>query len=198
MCNEFSNKVTYQKYVDHMALIGVPLSPAPPPSNLQPRDSIRPSDSAPLLRLAEGGEGSELVSLKWGLPPGRPKAPLIINMRGEGRSFAKGRCLVPVSRFYEFTGTKYPKTRWAFSMPDRDWFCLAGLIRDDAFTLLTCEPGPDVQPIHNRQPVVLPQDRWADWLNREVPSAELIAPSPAGTLVVAEAPREKDDEGLLL
>ena len=197
MCNEFGNKVPYQKYVEAMSLIGLPLPPGPPTSNLQPRDSIRPSDTAPLLRLRDGG--SELVSLKWGLPPARPKAPLVINMRGEGRDFAKGRCLVPVSRFYEFTGTKYPKTRWAFTMAGQEWFCLAGLIRDEAFTLLTCEPGPDVAPIHDRQVVVLAPDRWADWLNPDVPAADLVKPAPAGTLEVAEAPREKDaDAGLLL
>jgi hypothetical protein len=30
-----------------------------------------------------------------------------------------------------------------------------------AFTMLTCEPGPDVAPIHNRQIVVLDRSEWA-------------------------------------
>jgi hypothetical protein len=36
-----------------------------------------------------------------------------------------------------------------------------------AFTMLTCEPGPDVAPIHNRQIVVLDRDQWTAWLNPE-------------------------------
>jgi putative SOS response-associated peptidase YedK len=57
----------------------------------------------------------------------------------------------------------------------------------EAFTMLTCAPGPDIAPYHSRQIVLMPQGRWADWLGGVVPSAELIAPTPAGTLVVTRA-----------
>lgn len=36
----------------------------------------------------------------------------------EMRRFPEGRCPAPVSWFDEFTGKKYPKTKWRFSMPD--------------------------------------------------------------------------------
>ncbi len=49
--------------------------------------------------------------------------------------------------------------------------------------MLTAAPGPDVAPYHARQIVLLPRDRWADWLGGVVPAADLIAPTPAGTLV---------------
>jgi putative SOS response-associated peptidase YedK len=76
------------------------------------------------------------------------------------RPFPRGRCLVPVSHFYEFTGKHSPKDKWRFTKVDGDWFCIAGLWRPvegqaPAFTMLTCEPSPDVAPIHNRQIVVL-------------------------------------------
>jgi putative SOS response-associated peptidase YedK len=83
----------------------------------------------------------------------------VINFRSEGRRFPKGRCLIPASHFFEFTGSKSPKSKWKFTKADEDWFCFAGLWRPmpdgagDAFTLLTTEPGPDVAPIHNRQMV---------------------------------------------
>jgi putative SOS response-associated peptidase YedK len=32
-----------------------------------------------------------------------------------------------------------------------------------AFTMLTCDPEPDVAPTHNRQVVVLDRSQWADW-----------------------------------
>jgi putative SOS response-associated peptidase YedK len=63
---------------------------------------------------------------------------------------------VPASHFFEFTGTKSPKSKWKFTKAGEDWFCFAGLWRPmpeggEAFTLLTTEPGPDVAPIHDRQ-----------------------------------------------
>jgi putative SOS response-associated peptidase YedK len=99
-------------------------------------------------------DGVELVQLRWGFPPRRPKGAPIINFRSEGRRFPVGRCLVPASHFYEFTGAKSPKVKWKFKKADEDWFCFAGLWRPmpdgsgEAFTILTTEPGPDVAPIH--------------------------------------------------
>jgi hypothetical protein len=55
-------------------------------------------------------EGVELVQLRWGFPPPRPKGAPVINFRSEGRRFPKGRCLIPASHFFEFTGTKSPKS----------------------------------------------------------------------------------------
>ncbi len=63
----------------------------------------------------------------------------------------------------------------------------AGRMTGEAFTMLTCAPGPDVAPYHQRQIVLMPRDRWADWLGGTVPAADLIAPTPGGTLVVARA-----------
>ena len=52
--------------------------------------------------------------------------------------------------------------------------------------MLTCEPGPDVAPIHNRQVVVLARDQWASWLNPECPEIEILRPSPPDSLHVEE------------
>ena len=84
----------------------------------------------------------------------------MINLRSEGRSFARGRCLVPASHYYEFTGTGSPKTRWRFTRKGEDWFCFAGLIgrgpgETEAFALLTVDAGPDVAHYQARQPDVL-------------------------------------------
>jgi putative SOS response-associated peptidase YedK len=61
------------------------------------------------------GEGVELVQLRWGFPPARPKAAPVINFRSEGRRFPKGRCLIPASHFFEFTGARPPKSKWKFT-----------------------------------------------------------------------------------
>jgi putative SOS response-associated peptidase YedK len=56
-------------------------------------------------------------------------------------------------------------------------------VRDDRFTMLTTDPGPDIAPYHNRQIVILPKDQWAAWLG---PATEPppLQPLPAGSLKV--------------
>ncbi len=60
--------------------------------------------------------------------------------------------------------------------------------QSEAFTMLTCDPGPDIAPYHSRQIVIMPRDRWADWLGVGgggiAPAADLIAATPGGTLTV--------------
>jgi putative SOS response-associated peptidase YedK len=110
----------------------------------------------------------------------------------EGRRFPKGRCLIPASHFFEFTGTKSPKSKWKFTKAGDDWFCFAGLWRPmpdragEAFTLLTTDPGLDVAPIHNRQMVVLDRSDWLAWLDLTTPESELLHPLPAGSLAVEQ------------
>ena len=88
----------------------------------------------------------------------------------------------------EFTGSKYPKTRWRFAEAGQPWFCLAGLWRryddgNERFTLLTTEPGPDMAPYHDRQVVVLARADWSGWLSG-APEPEMLKPGPAGRLTV--------------
>jgi putative SOS response-associated peptidase YedK len=115
--------------------------------------------------------------------------------------------LIPADGFYEYTdapdetgpadlfGTvaakaaKKQKAKWLFSIPGLDWFCIAGLWRTDpavgeAFTMLTCEPGPDIAPYHDRQIVLLTPPDYLRWLSGEAPAADLCRPLPAGTLAV--------------
>lgn len=192
MCNNYALHVTvtdlHDAFQDHIDQYLRTWGDAP---NLAPSDDIRPTDLAPVIGAVEGGFA--LTRLKWGLVAQQPKRPPVINFRSEGRGFPNGRCLVPASSFFEFTGEKTPKTRWRFSRADGDWFCFAGFMagpdEDRRFTLLTTSPGPDIVPIHDRQPVVVERTSWADWLGGGDP-APVLVPSPAGTWRVEEAPRE--------
>jgi hypothetical protein len=103
----------------------------------------------------------------------------------------EGALLVPASHFFEFTGSRIPKSKWRFTRAGEDWFRIAGLWRPmpeggDAFTTLRTEPGPDVAPIHNRQIVVLERSDWRAWLELEGSEAELLRPLPAGSLTVEQ------------
>jgi putative SOS response-associated peptidase YedK len=189
MCNDYGNHIPYSAYLAAFSETRIPVRFPRAAPNLEPREDIWPTDTAPVIRQAD--DGAEFAQLRWGFPPTRPKGAPIINFRSEARRFPKGRCLVPASHFFEFTGSKSPKSKWKFTTVGEDWFCFAGLWRPmpdggEAFTLLTTEPGPDVAPIHNRQVVVLPRDEWRAWLFLERPEAELLRPLPSGRLIVEQ------------
>jgi putative SOS response-associated peptidase YedK len=192
MCNDYANRVAFAEYQAAMRDAGMPIvSPLGPP-NLEPRDDIWPSESAPVFHAAEGGV--ELAQLTWGFEPSSSKGRRVINFKSENRSFANSkRCLVPASHFYEFKGSKAPKSKFKFSLASEPWFCFAGLWRsgdgeggNGSFTLLTTAPGPDVATIHDRQMVVLRRGDWRAWLELIRPEAELLAPLPAGFLNVEQ------------
>ncbi len=128
-----------------------------------------------------------------------------------------GRCLIPIDAFFEFTDPpagapkRARKDKWRFTAADGGLLGVAGLWRvsavlagaragvvpgadgaaargSEAFTMLTCAPGPDIAPYHSRQIVLLPREHWAAWLAAAPDEATaLIAPAPAGTLRVERA-----------
>ena len=180
MCNEYRFKQSLDRIVDEFSQLRLPIQWTGGAPNLEPRDSIRPTDPAPIL--VGSPEGAELKQLRWGFL--QPKGGPVINFRSDGRRFPSGRCLIPADGFYEFTGPKAPKSKWLFTAADNDLFCIGGLVRGDRFTMLTTEPGPDIAPYHNRQIVILPRAQWAGWLG---PSPDAPIPAlPAGSLKVEQ------------
>jgi putative SOS response-associated peptidase YedK len=190
MCNDYGNHIPYSAYIEAFSELRIPVRFPQAAPNLEPRSDIRPTETAPVIRRV--GEHNEFAQLRWGFPPSRPKAAAVINFRSENRHFPKGRCLIPASHFFEFTGAKSPKSKWQFTKAGEGWFCFAGLWREgegdkgDAFTLLTTGPGPDVAPIHNRQVVVLERTDWKAWLDLSKPEAELLRPLSQGSLAVEQ------------
>ena len=181
MCNEYRFKQSLDRIAAEFSQLRIPLHWAGGAPNLEPRDSIRPTDPAPIL--VGSAEGAELRQLRWGfVQPGRPP---VINFRSDGRRFPTGRCLIPADGFYEFTGPKAPKSKWLFTDAQNELFCIAGLVRDDRFTMLTMPPGPDIAEFHDRQIVILPRQHWAQWLDTSQPQPA-IHTLPAGSLKVAQ------------
>ena len=196
MCNLYSNKVAPDAIAAALGQLHIPLHYPDGMPNAEPRDEIRITDRAPILRWRE--EAAELVQRRWSWPG--PGGKPVYNFRSDGREFTNfdkgGRCLIVTDGFYEFTTPQVPrpdkrKDRWLFTMPGRDWFGIAGLWRSgawgEAFTMLTTEPGRDVAPYHNRQVAVLAHDSWSAWLDGSGSALDLLGPCPAGTLEVTKA-----------
>ena len=104
MCNDYGNHIPYDDYLQAFSEIRGPVRCPDVAPNLEPRDDIWPTETAPVIRRRE--DGVEPVQLRWDFPPARPTGAPVINFRSEGRRFPKGRCLIPASHFFEFTGAE--------------------------------------------------------------------------------------------
>ncbi len=182
MCNKFGYLWPFHGLKEAFEQLELPFRWPQTAPNLAPLEEINPTDPAPVIRRFE--DGVRLDQLRWGFPPPRPKAGPVINFRSKHRRFTQGRCLIPATHFFEFTGTKYPKTRWRCSVAGEDFFCFAGLVRDDRFTLLTCDPSPEIAAVHDRQPVILPRATWGEWLSDKADPAVPLQALPAGSIKV--------------
>lgn len=192
MCNLYRMEKAPDAVARLARQMGLPLQFPEGVPNFEPRD-VRITERAPLVRA--GSEGFELVERRWSWPA--PGGKPVFNFRAEGRRFAPAeRCVILADGFYEYTAPADPtakkKDRWLFTWPAHDWFGIAGIWRSDpkvgeAFTMLTCPPGPDVAPYHGRQVVLLSPADCFGWLDAARGADGFVGPLPAGSLTVAAA-----------
>ena len=154
----------------------------------------------------------QLRSMTWGFPlvlkgkNGQPLKPKPVNNARADKldgfmwrtSFQQRRCLIPVTAFAEAEGEKGAKTRTWFTLPPEDYgaevFAVAGLWRDTpewgpAYAMVMTEPCQHVADVHDRMPVILRRDDWADWLDGEPDAAGLLC-RPYPELMLCERTAE--------
>ena len=199
--------------------------------NYPERYNIAPTDPVLAVRFNPETRERSLDALRWGLVPHWAKdlkiGSRLINARAETvatlpafrDAFESRRCLIPASGFYEWRKDGPTNTPYAIVPTDAPLFAFAGLWEnwrdrqagDDAEWIRTCtivtgEPNELVAPIHNRMPVILPQEAWARWLGEETVHRddllELLNPYPASRMrAYSISPRvnsvRNDDAGLI-
>ena len=165
-----------------------PLTADPPPDNLQPRYNVAPTQDVMVVRLGKDGR-REAVRLRWGLIPGWAKdaggAAKCINARAETvdtlpsfrSAFAKRRCLVLASGFYEWKKIgKVEKQPYYISLKDASPMAFAGLWESwmssrgpavETCSIVTTKPNELLGPLHSRMPVILDEVDHARWLGQE-------------------------------
>jgi putative SOS response-associated peptidase YedK len=159
--------------------------------NLPAYDEIYPNRSAPVFRRSDSG-GLTLDAMTWGFPgPAAAKGRPVTNVRNLDSPFWRSaldnparRCLVPATRFSEWSAEPDPATgkkrKYWFGLHEGEppLFAFAGIWRpgdDGAFmAFLTCAPNETVGAIHPKaMPVMLrPQDHEV-WL--DAPRAEAVS-----------------------
>jgi putative SOS response-associated peptidase YedK len=165
-------------------------SPLPADYNVAPTKDVyvvrqtkeRDAEGAPT-----GAVHRELRAVRWGLVPSWAKDVSIgnrmLNARVESltekpafrRAARSRRCLVPADGWYEWAKKLDGPGKQPYYMTPRDGSVLAfaGLWEvwgegDDRLYTCTVITEPAVgalTEIHDRMPLVLPRDRWADWLD---------------------------------
>jgi putative SOS response-associated peptidase YedK len=188
MCNSYEQQVAYAAYRKAIEASDLATPASETKADVPQAEDVKIGDVGPVL--VASGNGAELKPMTFGWPAPRPKASPVFNFKSDGRNFADSRrCVIVLSGFYEFVGTKYPKAKYRLALKGSPVMGIAGLWSeaDDgklSFTMLTTAPGPDIEPYHDRQVCVLKPEEWAAWLFLTRPQEELLRPLPAGTLEV--------------
>jgi putative SOS response-associated peptidase YedK len=173
-----------------------------PPRELTPRFNIAPTQAIPIVRIGKESP-RECSFVRWGLVPSWAKDQKIgarmINARGETvaekpsfRSAVKNRrCLIPADGFYEWVKTAGGKQPHFIHFANGRPFAFAGLWERwhkgegdplETCTIITTTPNDLIAGLHDRMPVILPRDRFEEWIEPAPLSPdrlqELLVPHP--------------------
>jgi putative SOS response-associated peptidase YedK len=197
MCARLFLPVSAEELAEFLEIAGLP--------ELEPRYNIAPGQDLLAVRSGPGG-GRRASFLRWGLVPSFAQDPKIghrlINARSETagtrgvfrESLRMRRCLVPAAGFYEWKSVGSAKQPYAVK-PRAGLLAIGGLWdawerdgrRLETCTLLTTTPNELIAPIHDRMPVLLDRERFAEWLDprQQDPRglAALMQPYPAERLL---------------
>jgi putative SOS response-associated peptidase YedK len=191
MCGRFTLTIDPEQLRETMPWLEVP-------SGFKPRFNIAPSQ--PVAVVPNDGK-NKLDFYVWGLIPSWAKDPQIgnrlINARSETLSekpsfrnaFRRRRCLILADGFYEWKSAELNgrtvKTPMYIRLLSGQPFALAGLwevwfsadgSRILSTTIITTEPNSLMAEIHNRMPVILPPEHYAQWLDPGEPELSQLQP----------------------
>jgi putative SOS response-associated peptidase YedK len=150
--------------------------------------------------VADGGGARRVQAFHWGLIPSWAKDAKVgsrmINARSETLAekpafkglFAKKRCLIPMTGFYEWKAGAEDGPRNAKGKPLKQPMFIAPTEPDDLLvvaglwtawkdpsdpeqrwlesaTIVTTSANDTMSAVHDRMPVFVPRERWAEWLD---------------------------------
>lgn len=185
MCGRFVSVASPELLAERFAIEDVETGDLGARYNITPR--------AQIYGVTAPGGVRTLHAFRWGLVPFWAKELKIgdrmINARAETvaekpayrHAFAQQRCLVPATAFYEWQKLpgKRAKQPWLFRPRDGQPLAFAGLWerwhdpdRPDgeavqSTVIVTTNANELMRPVHDRMPVILPEERWDEWLDPE-------------------------------
>jgi putative SOS response-associated peptidase YedK len=157
-----------------------------PDDDWEPRYNIAPTQNVPVIRQHPDRPKRWGSQIRWGLIPAWAKDASIgfkmINARAETVAtkpayrdvLRKRRCLIPADGFYEWAKDGRAKTPFCFTMADNSTFAFAGIWDSwrnpqgqtvETCSIITTTPNALLADIHDRMPVILPDDAYDLWLD---------------------------------
>ncbi len=176
---------------------------------LRPDYNVAPTTTVPVVRVSRSQGGRVVDALRWGLVPSwaadLSAGARMMNARAESvatkpafrSAFARRRCLVPADGWYEWSPRPDGpgKQAWYLTRADGGLCVFAGLWEvwgkgDDKVatcSIVTTDALGPLASVHDRMPLQLPRERWAQWLGEsEADPAALLAPPSAELLAGME------------
>lgn len=156
---------------------------------------------SPAAPPASRPPGRELRLVRWGLVPSWAKdtsgGARMINARSETvavkpafrAAFAKRRCLIPADGYYEWMTEGKAKKPFYIYRADGGILAFAGIYElwrnslvpedhEDAWhwsaSVITTQAADEIGRIHDRTPMIIAPDDWADWLDPANRDKELL------------------------
>ena len=144
---------------------------------------VRPTDVAPVIAPNKKGE-REIYPMKWGFTvtvDGKQKP--VVNARIETASikslfseaWQKHRCIIPASWYFEWehfkdeNGNVKTGSRYVIQPSNSTITWLCGLYRIEdgypVFAIITKVSTEELSAIHDRMPLMLPEDKINNWIN---------------------------------
>ncbi len=148
---------------------------------------MRPTDVVPVIASNRSGARA-VYPMKWGYSG----KSLLMNARVETAAvkptfrddWARHRCIVPASWYFEWEhrigndGKKYTGDRYMIQPKDSAMTWLCGLYRIDeglpVFVVLTREPAEELRFIHDRMPLIMPEQLVNQWIRPDVKTETLL------------------------
>jgi putative SOS response-associated peptidase YedK len=189
MCGRFTLNTSAKIIAEFFKLSEVP--------DIEPRYNIAPTQSIATITVDSEKIERQFQFMRWGLIPSWAKDMKIgshtINARSETvaekpafRSAIKHRrCLIIADGFYEWQPQGKKKQPYYFTMVNNEPFAFAGLWENwrspEAENIVSCSiittaANETVQPVHERMPVILPENAWEEWLDPSIKNAQEVLP----------------------
>jgi putative SOS response-associated peptidase YedK len=147
---------------------------APGSGAADPRPGSAAGSSGP-ADPGSGAAGRGSGSRGRGAPRINARAETVATSSAFAASFRRHRCLVPADGWYEWRRREDGRGKQAYFMTPRDGSVLAfaGLSATSSAGVLTCSVVTtaavgDLAAVHDRMPLLLPADRWSQWLSAPV------------------------------
>jgi putative SOS response-associated peptidase YedK len=118
-------------------------------------------------------------------------------------SFKSQRCLIPVTAWAEPEGGRGKMTRTWYNLEGAETFAVAGLWRStvewgDAYTMVMTEACTQMADVHDRMPVILAPDEWAQWTHGSASDALALCRTCDRPLAVARTQERWAGEPVLV